>query len=187
MRSRLQLPPPPQAGTPHCRRQPGRLRDIPPRKMPIPPPCLGPPCVFSPLKGVFLVVVVRPLRCCRVVIVALRRDPIQLSSRSCRLQCALFSAITKPSESSLHPSGGACHHPLIGPTRRAPRSHMVIDRHCPWAVWINPLLQPTTTMANDIVLLRIPSPSSHAIISCPGAAIAGASTLLISSRTSSTR
>jgi hypothetical protein len=148
--------------------------------MPIPPPCLGPPPVFSPLGGSslswlsapFVVVIVI------VVVVELRLDPIQTSSWFCHYRLALLSAIATLSKLSPHPSSGARCCCSTGPARHAPRPCAVIDCRRPWAAWINPSpLPPRTT--DDAPSLPTPSPFSPAIVSHPGASIMGASTLLV--------
>ncbi len=127
----------------------------------------GPPCVFSPLRGVFLVVVINPLHCHR-------RSPccITLQSDWIVLQVPLplmhiVFAITMPSELSSCPSCDVLCCCLFDPACLAPRPCAAINRHCPWAAWIDPLPLPSTITANDLALLPIPSPSSHAIVSHP--------------------
>ncbi len=140
----LQPPPPPWAGTPCRRCQPRRPRKVPPWKTLIPPPCLGPSHIFSPLGGVLLVMVVwssTPFIIVVVVVITSRGNPIRSLSLSCRRQRALFSAIATPSELSPHPSGGARCCRSIGP-HCAPQPCAAINRHHPWAALIDPLLPP---------------------------------------------
>jgi hypothetical protein len=98
----------------------------------IPPPCLGLPCILSPLGGVLLVVVVGPLSC-------RSRSPHCIVSQSNliivpvpSLPTMPFSVIAMPSESSPHPySGTLCCH-SIGLARCAPQPCAAINRHPAW-------------------------------------------------------
>jgi hypothetical protein len=145
------------------------------------------PVYFPPSEGSSLSWSSSPFVVVVVVVVALHCNPIQSSPRSHHIQCTLFSAILMLSKLSPCPSGGTLCCCLISPAHRAPQPCAQINYYCPWAARINLLLLPTTMMANDIVLLPIPSLSSHAIVSCPSTAIAGASTLSIWLGTSSTQ
>ncbi len=169
------------------RRQPGRLHDVPPQQMLIPPPCLGPPRVLSPLGGILLIMVVCPLcHChCSCCCIALRSNSIIAPV----LPLLMHIAVRHCNAIQVFPPP-IWRRPLFlfdWSIPLHPRSCVVIDRCCPWEAWIDLLLLPLTTMANDVPSLPIPSPSSHAVVSCPSAAISGASTLLVSLGTSSTR
>ncbi len=134
---------------------------------------------FPPLGGSSLSWSSTPFIVVLVVIVTSCCDPIQLSSWSRRLQWELFSTIAMPSKLSLRPSGGIRCRRLIGLALHSPQPLAAINRHCPWAAWIDPSPPPMKAMANDIALLPIPSPFSHANVSCSGAVIAGVSRLSI--------
>jgi hypothetical protein len=166
----------------HC--QPGQPRKVPPPQTPIPPPRLGPPCILSPLWGVLLVMVVRPLcsNCCIVlqsnlIVVLVLLPPTHIVFCHCDTVQVVSPPIWQCLLWLFDQSG-----PL-----RPTKVCTAINPHHPWKVWINPSLPPPPpTMANDFALLPIPSPSSHASVSCPGVAIAGLSTSMVLSGTSST-